>query len=133
MVLNVLDGTVVRQLVQKRLSVVFGRAHSRYFTPGSRASHCHRSSSSQSRDSSPAMRRLAVCVFVLLLSPSAPAQQPSPQLHAAIPSTGHPAPDQYRASRIAISTDDFGELNRYRVADAALKPPAPGENRVVFL
>jgi lysophospholipase L1-like esterase len=28
--------------------------------------------------------------------------------------------------------DDFGELARYRDANAALKPPAPGENRVVF-
>ena len=32
----------------------------------------------------------------------------------------------------AVFTDDFGQLARYREADAALKPPAPGENRVVF-
>ncbi|MGB6024000.1 MAG: SGNH/GDSL hydrolase family protein, partial [Candidatus Sulfotelmatobacter sp.] len=50
-----------------------------------------------------------------------------------IPSTGKPGLDQYRASRIAIYTDDFGELKRYREADAALKPAAPSENRVVFL
>jgi acyl-CoA thioesterase I len=50
-----------------------------------------------------------------------------------IPSTGFPGLDQYRASRIAVFTDDFGELARYRAADAALKPPAPGENRVVFM
>jgi lysophospholipase L1-like esterase len=49
-----------------------------------------------------------------------------------IPSTGFTDLDQYRASRIAIFTDDFGELARYRDADTALKPPAPGENRVVF-
>lgn len=49
------------------------------------------------------------------------------------PSTGSPNLDQYRASRIAIYTDDFGELKRYRDADAALAPPAPKENRVVFL
>jgi lysophospholipase L1-like esterase len=49
-----------------------------------------------------------------------------------IPSTGFTDLDQYRASRIAIFTDDFGELVRYRDADTALKPPAPGENRVVF-
>jgi lysophospholipase L1-like esterase len=55
------------------------------------------------------------------------AQQP------AIPSTGHPDLDQYRASRIAIYTDDFGELKRYREADAAVAPPAANENRVVFL
>ena len=49
-----------------------------------------------------------------------------------IPSTGFPGLDQYRASRIAIYTDDFGQLARYRDANAALKPPAPDENRVVF-
>jgi lysophospholipase L1-like esterase len=56
------------------------------------------------------------------------AQQPAPS----IPSTGFPGLDQYRASRIAIFTDDFGQLARYREANAALKPPAAGENRVVF-
>ncbi|PYV86936.1 MAG: capsular biosynthesis protein [Acidobacteria bacterium] len=48
------------------------------------------------------------------------------------PSTGHPGLDQYRASRISIYMNDFGELNRYRDANAALKPPSEGENRVVF-
>ena len=51
----------------------------------------------------------------------------------AVPSTGFPGLDQYRSSRIAIYTDDFGELARYRDADAALGPPAAGENRVVFI
>ncbi len=56
------------------------------------------------------------------------------QLAAApsIPATGFPGLDQYRASRIAVFTDDFGQLARYREANAALKPPAAGENRVVF-
>ena len=49
-----------------------------------------------------------------------------------IPPTGYPGLDQYRASRIAIFTDDYGQLARYRDANAALKPPAAGENRVVF-
>jgi lysophospholipase L1-like esterase len=51
----------------------------------------------------------------------------------AVPSTGFPGLDQYRSSRVAIYTDDFGELARYRDADAALGPPAAGENRVVFI
>ncbi|MFZ0954060.1 MAG: SGNH/GDSL hydrolase family protein [Candidatus Sulfotelmatobacter sp.] len=74
-------------------------------------------------------RRVASAVVILfaLLNLPALAQQPS------IPSTGSPDLDQYRASRITIYTDDFGELKRYREADAALKPPAPSENRVVFL
>ena len=66
---------------------------------------------------------------VMLLSVSAFAQQPAPS----IPTTGFPDLDQYRASRIAIYTDDFGELKRYREADAALAPPKAGERRVVFL
>jgi lysophospholipase L1-like esterase len=49
-----------------------------------------------------------------------------------IPSTGFAGLDQYRASRIAVFTDDFGQLARYRDANAALKPSAPGESRVVF-
>src|SRR4051812_26363158 len=49
-----------------------------------------------------------------------------------IPPTGFSGLDKYRASRIAVYTDDFGQLARYRDANAALKPPAPGENRVVF-
>jgi lysophospholipase L1-like esterase len=49
-----------------------------------------------------------------------------------IPSTSYPGLDQYRASRLAIYTDDFGELKRYREADAALGAPATTENRVVF-
>ena len=65
----------------------------------------------------------------LAISSAALAQQSAPS----IPSTGAPDLDQYRASRIAIYTDDFGELKRYREADAALAPPAPKENRVVFL
>jgi len=66
-------------------------------------------------------------LFVLCLPTFA--QQAAP----AIPSTGFPGLDQYRASRIAIYTDDFGELARYRDADAGLGPAAAGENRVVFL
>ena len=65
-------------------------------------------------------------LFVAICCLSAGAQQPS------IPPTGFPGLDQYRSSRIAIFTDDFGQLARYRDADATLKPPTPGENRVVF-
>ena len=69
---------------------------------------------------------LAMFAVPLLLAASAGAQQPS------IPTTGFAGLDQYRASRIAVFTDDFGQLARYRDANAALNPPAPGENRVVF-
>ena len=40
--------------------------------------------------------------------------------------------EAYRISKTPVLRDDFGELARYRDANAALKPPAPGERRVVF-
>ena len=49
-----------------------------------------------------------------------------------IPSTGFAGLDEYRARRIAVFTDDYGQLARYRDANAALAAPAAGENRVVF-
>jgi lysophospholipase L1-like esterase len=63
---------------------------------------------------------------IAILALCASAQQTS------IPTTGFAGLDQYRASRIAVFTDDYGQLARYRDANAALEPPAPGENRVVF-
>jgi lysophospholipase L1-like esterase len=70
-------------------------------------------------------------VLVLLLAVTVLAQEPA-QAPPSIPSTGFAGLDQYRARRIAVFTDDFGQLARYREANAALKPPAAGENRVVF-
>jgi lysophospholipase L1-like esterase len=40
--------------------------------------------------------------------------------------------EEYRQSKAAVLRDDFGELARYRAANASLKPPAPDEKRVVF-
>ena len=67
---------------------------------------------------------ILACVFVNCSF----AQQATPS----IPSTGFAGLDQYRASRVAMFTDDYGQLARYRDADAKLGPPAAGENRVVF-
>jgi lysophospholipase L1-like esterase len=75
------------------------------------------------------IRTISQPLFATLLFLPALAQQLAPS----IPSTGFAGLDQYRASRIAIYTDDFGQLARYRDADAALAPPAAEENRVVFL
>jgi len=77
----------------------------------------------------PIIRTLTQLLFAILLSLPALAQQPA----ASIPSSGFPGLDEYRASRISIYTDDFGQLARYREANAALAPPAAGESRVVFL
>ena len=75
-------------------------------------------------------RNLQGLAFALFLTVSAVAQRLAQA--PAIPPTGFAGLDQYRASRIAMFTDDFGQLARYREANAALKPPTPGENRVVF-
>src|SRR4029079_19681583 len=40
--------------------------------------------------------------------------------------------ENWRKGRVRIYMDDFGELKRYRVANAKLNPPAAGEKRVVF-
>ena len=76
------------------------------------------------------LRLMKSGLWVSILALSALAQQAAPP---AIPSTGFPGLDQYRASRLAIFTDDFGQLARYRDANAALAPPAAGENRVIFV
>ena len=81
--------------------------------------------SGQTRGSISAMRcRVVICAVLTLVSLTAPAQQPTP--------TAEQALQKYRESKAATLRDDFGELARYRDANAILKPPAPGENRVVF-
>jgi len=74
-------------------------------------------------------------LFSPVLVAQQPAQQPAPQPVAAssISSTGAPGLDEYRASRIAIYTDDFGELRRYRDDDAARVNAPAAHNRVVFI
>lgn len=72
----------------------------------------------------------ASTLLVVLLSVVIFAQQATQPV--APPSTGFPGLDHYRASRIAIYTDDYGQLARYRDANAGLKLPAAGEDRVIF-
>jgi lysophospholipase L1-like esterase len=49
-----------------------------------------------------------------------------------MPSTGHPTLDQYRCSHLAIFSDDFGQLKRYRGANGALHAMPLPPDRVVF-
>jgi acyl-CoA thioesterase I len=81
------------------------------------------------------VKALAILVLVIFAARSSFAQQPAAQTvpTQGIPSTGFAGLDGYRASRIAIFTDDYGQLQRYRDADTSLPVPAAGENRVVFL
>jgi len=74
--------------------------------------------------------RKSTQAILILLALSAFAQQSSQP--PSIPSTGFAGLDQYRASRIAVFTDDYGQLARYREANAKLSPAGAGENRVVF-
>jgi lysophospholipase L1-like esterase len=70
-----------------------------------------------------------LCTLSAPLASQAPASPPAP---AAVPATGFPGLDRYRASRVAVYSDDYGERARYRAANTALPPPAATENRVVF-
>ena len=70
--------------------------------------------------------RVMIWVVLVLITLTALSQQP-PTL------TPDQALQRYRESKAATLRDDFGELGRYRAANAALKPPALSENRVVFL
>src|SRR5512140_1958279 len=74
-----------------------------------------------------------ICMRIAVAQdPTAPQAAPSPQaITATVPPTGFAGLDHYRASRANVFFNDFGELARYRAADAALAAPA-GENRVVF-
>lgn len=69
---------------------------------------------------------IAPLLLVVIIGAGAFGQQ------VTLPATGFTGLDNYRASRIAVYTDDYGQLARYRDANAALDLPAPGENRVVF-
>ena len=77
---------------------------------------------------------IALALAYVAFAQQAPqtAQEAAQPLTATVPSTGFPGLDRYRASRIDVFMNDYGQLARYRDANAALKPPAPGENRVVF-
>jgi lysophospholipase L1-like esterase len=77
----------------------------------------------------PVIRTLPQLLIAILLSLPSLAQQLAPS----IPATGFAGLDHYRASRLSIYTDDFGQLARYREANATLAPPAAGEKRVIFL
>ena len=70
-----------------------------------------------------------MCASLFVLTISLAAQQ---QAAPTIPSTGHAGLDQYRSSRIAVFTDDYGQLQRYRADDATVKAMPDNKNRVIF-
>lgn len=84
------------------------------------------------------IQSLVVLVILICAGVQSSAQQPVQQSQPnlvptpGIPSTGFAGLDGYRARRIAVFTDDFGQLGRYRDANSKLGPLAPNEHRVVF-
>ena len=88
------------------------------------------------------MKNVLLCGFVIsCVSVFSATERATPQEREAaqqavprppIPSTGFAGLDNYRASRIAMFTDDFGQLARYRSANDMLAQGAPAKGRVVF-
>lgn len=80
---------------------------------------------------------LSIISWVVPASGQEPASKPaaapavSPTAPATTPS-GHPA-DAYWTAHDKQLLTEFGWLSRFMDADAKLPPPAPGENRVVFM
>ena len=81
-------------------------------------------------------------ILVLLLCPAITPRQSSAQtenqpsmkpLTPDVMETANKAREEYRSSKMATLRDDFGELARYRDANAKLRAPGPGEKRVLFL
>ncbi|MGH9512980.1 MAG: GDSL-type esterase/lipase family protein [Terriglobales bacterium] len=78
------------------------------------------------------LRPVATIVMGLIFGSIFAVHSAAAQQQPSIPSTGFPGLDQYRASRIAVFTDDFGQLSRYRAANESLPAPAANESRVIF-
>jgi lysophospholipase L1-like esterase len=75
---------------------------------------------------------LLICSFTALAQQptSTPPIQPDPdQVVLPKPRTSL---ERYRQSRISVYMNDYGQLARYRDANATLSSPAPNESRIVF-
>jgi lysophospholipase L1-like esterase len=77
---------------------------------------------------------VTIALALLLSAPRAVAQ-PAPSVTAPAPGSiayAEQRREEWRKARISIYMNDFGELGRYRRANAQVPPPKPGERRVVF-
>ena len=76
----------------------------------------------------------AILIFVTVSAAQQSAAKEGPKVVTTpgIPATGFSGLDQYRASRIAMFTDDYGQLARYRATNEGLQKAGPVTNRVVF-
>ena len=78
------------------------------------------------------MRTTRVLLLLTMLGPAIAARAQDAPAPGTVPATGFASLDRYRASRVAVYADDYGERTRYRAANAELKVPAADEKRVVF-
>jgi lysophospholipase L1-like esterase len=70
------------------------------------------------------------------LAPAPTQVAPAPVAATPVPTAATPAPhpdDDYWRKHDELLKVDFGWLGKFKEADAALAPPAQGENRVVFM
>jgi lysophospholipase L1-like esterase len=75
------------------------------------------------------------CAALGCASPTGAAPKRTPYLVPPLAGELSPAEqkrEEWRRSRVRLYMDDFGELGRYRAANAALPPSSPGDQRVVF-
>jgi len=72
-------------------------------------------------------------VYCILLASIALAQNPVPPQNPAPPPSNVPLAPDKQMERLQHSLHDYGNLARYHDEDARLPPPAPGEDRVVFM
>jgi len=79
-----------------------------------------------------ALTLTVLCSCIPLQSQSAAAAPVAKTSSATAPPASHPDNDYWRKHDELIKTD-FGWLGKFKEADAALAPPAAGENRVVFM
>ncbi|HVH88393.1 MAG TPA: SGNH/GDSL hydrolase family protein [Terriglobales bacterium] len=80
------------------------------------------------------MKTLVVTIAVLPIAGSLAFAQTQPALsQSADPDLERLIPQLQRAHAALSMVNDFGNLARYRDANAKTPPPAPGENRVVFM
>lgn len=74
-----------------------------------------------------------IFLFAVWVIESGLAQQVQVLVHTpGIPTSGFAGLDAYRASNVPMFANDYGQLARYREANAKLGPPTAVEKRVVF-
>ena len=78
------------------------------------------------------IRRGAMTQTLTALTAASCAHAASPAPTPDVVAAAEQQRDEWRRSRLRIYMDDFGELKRFRAANAKLGAPAAGEQRVVF-